>query len=55
MDFSIVLNKKNVDVDTSKISRIDNLDQTGGFGGGFGNISNINMWDISVINNKNND
>ena len=47
MDFSTILNKKVNNNDESKISE---LGKTGNFGQA--NISNINMWDISVINNN---
>ena len=47
MDFSTILNKKYNNNDESKISE---LGKTGNFGQA--NISVINMWDISVINNN---
>ena len=47
MDFSAILNKKINNNDESKISE---LGKTGNFGQA--NISNINMWDISVIDNN---
>ena len=47
MDFSIVLNGKQNDE-----SKISELGKTSTFNQG--NISNINMWDISMINKNNN-
>lgn len=48
MDFSIILNKKQID-DT----KFDDLEKTGGFGNALGNVTNVNMWDISCINKNN--
>ena len=47
MDFSIVLNgKQNDESKISELGKTSNFNQ--------GNISNINMWDISIINKNNN-